>query len=80
MHAALGRYGDNALLCVTRANAAQAPGTLREIGRGIYVGYVGHFLNDDSGNAGSDIPAWQAVCAQADARWRVQAHAVPVPA
>jgi tetratricopeptide (TPR) repeat protein len=80
MHAALRRYGDNALLCVTRANAAQAPGTLREIGRGIYVGYVGHFLNDDSGNAGSDIPAWQAVCAQADARWRVQAHAVPVPA
>jgi tetratricopeptide (TPR) repeat protein len=70
LHTALCRYGDNALLCVMRAGPGHAPATVRVIGRGIYVGYVTHFLNDESGLPGFDIPGWQAICAEADANWQ----------
>ena len=70
LHAALCRYGDNALLCVMRADSSHAASSLRVLGRGVYVGYVGHFLNDESGLPGFDIPAWQAICAKADADWQ----------
>jgi predicted Zn-dependent protease len=70
LHAALCRYGDNALLCVMRAGPGHAPSTVRVLGRGIYVGYVTHFLNDESGLPGFDIPGWQAICAETDADWQ----------
>jgi len=70
LHAALCRYGDNALLCVMRADSSHAASSLRVLGRGVYAGYVGHFLNDESGLPGFDIPAWQAICAKADADWQ----------
>ena len=70
LHAALCHYGDNALLCVMRADAAHPAASVRVLGRGLYVGYVSHFLNDDSGLPGFDISGWQAICAKADADWR----------
>ncbi len=73
LHRALQAYGDNALLCVMRAGPGTPRGTLRVVGRGLYVGYVSHFINDESGNAGSDIATWEALCREADAHWRAAA-------
>jgi hypothetical protein len=70
MHAALRRFGDAALLCVMRAPKGVKPGSVRTLGRGLYVGYVGHFARDASGKTGSDVEAWSAACRQADALWR----------
>jgi hypothetical protein len=69
LHAALRRHGDNALLCVNRARGADAPGTIRVVERGLYLGFVGHFLNDGSGKPGSDVASWQKICAQAEQHW-----------
>jgi tetratricopeptide (TPR) repeat protein len=69
LHAALARYGDNALLCVMRADKVHKRGTLRDLGRGVYAGYIGHFMKDNTGNPGFDIPGWKMVCTEADARW-----------
>jgi hypothetical protein len=56
-----------------RAGPGTPRGTLRVVGRGLYVGYVSHFINDESGNAGSDIATWEALCREADAHWRAAA-------
>jgi len=69
LHAALARYGDNALLCVMRADKTHKRGAVRDLGRGVYAGYISHFMKDDSGNPGFDIPGWKMVCTEADARW-----------
>jgi len=70
LHAALRRFGDAALLCVMRAPKGVQAGTVRALGRGQYIGYVGHFARDASGKTGSDVEAWSAVCRQADRLWR----------
>jgi len=80
LHDAVRRYGDNAVLCVMRADAAHKRATLRTLGRGLYVGYVSHFMNDDSGTAGLDVTAWQAICREAEARWLSVKDAVSVAA
>jgi predicted Zn-dependent protease len=69
LHAALAKYGDNALLCVMRADKVHKRGTLRDLGRGVFAGYIGHFMKDDTGNPGFDIPGWKKVCTEADTRW-----------
>jgi tetratricopeptide (TPR) repeat protein len=80
LHDAVRRYGDNAVLCVMRADAAHKRATLRTLGRGLYVGYVSHFMNDDSGAAGLDVTAWQAICREAEARWMAAKDAVSAAA
>jgi tetratricopeptide (TPR) repeat protein len=70
MHARLAHYGDNALLCVMRADEANRAGSVRQIARGVFAGYVAHFLRDPGAHTGSDIDGWSSVCADADARWR----------
>jgi hypothetical protein len=71
MHAALAAFGDNALLCVTRAPQGVAGGTVRRLNRGIYAGYVKHFALDQEGaGAGPDLDGWQAVCQTANDLWR----------
>jgi tetratricopeptide (TPR) repeat protein len=80
LHAALRRYGDNALIGVMRADAANPRATVRQIARGLYAGYVGHFVNDGSGLAGSDVTGWDAILAQADTLWRgAAASDTPAP-
>lgn len=69
MHAALARHGGAALLCVMRAQSEGAGGTLRQLGRGIFIGYVNYLASDGSVGIGSDIESWSAVCAKADAAW-----------
>jgi predicted Zn-dependent protease len=69
LHAALRRHGDNVLLCVSRARGGDAPGTIRVVEQGLYLGFVGHFLNDGSGKPGSDVASWQKICAQAEQHW-----------
>jgi tetratricopeptide (TPR) repeat protein len=69
MHRALSRFGDNALLCVMRAQDGEQRGALRELGRGVFVGFIGHFMKDETGNPGYDMEGWKLVCTAADARW-----------
>jgi tetratricopeptide (TPR) repeat protein len=70
MAAALRRHGDAALLCVMRAPEGVKAGSVRSLGRGQYIGYVGHFQRDGSGKTGSDVEGWSAVCRAADRQWR----------
>jgi tetratricopeptide (TPR) repeat protein len=69
LHRALGRYADNAMLCVMRAHDAYEGGFLRVLRPGLYVGYVSRFARDPENTAGSDVASWTAICSQADALW-----------
>jgi tetratricopeptide (TPR) repeat protein len=80
LHEAVRRFGDNAVLCVMRADATHKRATLRTLGRGLYVGYVSHFMNDDSGAAGLDVTAWQAICRESEARWVAAKDAISAAA
>ena len=73
LHGGLARYGDNALLCVTRGGEGRQPGTLRVLGHGVFVGYVAHFKNQSGEALGAetDVAGWLAVCRQADAMWQM---------
>jgi tetratricopeptide (TPR) repeat protein len=72
MYRAIRSYGDNALLCVMRAHDDYKGGSLRILARGLYAGYVSHFMRDQSGHTGHDISGWTAVCRQADAAWQAR--------
>lgn len=71
---ALQRHGDNAILVMMRADAANAAHSLRNPARGLYIGYVTHFMSDESGLPGVDITGWQTICAEVDAHWRTARH------
>jgi tetratricopeptide (TPR) repeat protein len=75
LHAAMRRYGDVALLCVLKADAANPKGTVRSLAPGLYVGYVGFFMKDADRNPGADREGWLAVCADAEARFRLDRNA-----
>ena len=70
LHVALTKYGDNALLCVMRAESPGQASMVRALGRGLFIGYVRHFALDRGCATGSDMAGWIAVCTQADALWR----------
>jgi tetratricopeptide (TPR) repeat protein len=70
IHAGLASFGDNALLCVMRGDATHPIGSVRQLGHGVFVGYVTHFLTDPAARGASDVPAWTTVCTEVDARWR----------
>jgi hypothetical protein len=80
LHTAIRRYGNVALLCVMKADAAHAKGTVRTLAPGLYVGYVGFFMKDADRNPGSDMATWQVVCAEVDARWRTARDAEHIDA
>jgi hypothetical protein len=63
-------YGRNALLFVSEGGG-HAPGTVEQIGHGLYHGYIGRLApRDDAGNC--ELRAWLSICANAYALWRGQ--------
>jgi tetratricopeptide (TPR) repeat protein len=70
LHEAIRTHGDGALLCVMKADADHAKGTVRRLANGLYVGYVGFFMKDADKNPGSDRASWHAVCSAAAAHFQ----------
>ncbi len=70
LHAALRSYGDVALLCVLKADELNPGGSVRELSRGLFIGYLTNFTNGQMNTPnGIDVPAWQVVCAETNRRW-----------
>jgi tetratricopeptide (TPR) repeat protein len=61
--AAIRRHGDVTLICVLKACEANPPGSTRVLAEGFFVGYVGYFMNEVSGDVQRfDHAAWTAIC------------------
>jgi hypothetical protein len=68
--AQLRAYGSNALLFVSEGGA-HAPGSVEQIGHGLYHGYISRMApRDDAGSC--DLRAWLSICANAYDLWRAQ--------
>ncbi len=71
---ALQAFGDHALLCVTKADEGNPAGTLREVSRGLYIGYISRFMKDNTGDAlGIDIAGWRELCTKTEDAWNANA-------
>jgi tetratricopeptide (TPR) repeat protein len=70
LHGALRAYGDNALLCVTKPDAENAAGSIREIRRGLFAGYMSRFMGETAlSDSAIDHAAWRALCEETAALW-----------
>ena len=78
--AALRTFGDHALLCVTKADAQNPAGLVREIGRGLFVGYLSRFMKDNTGDAGGiDLAGWRDLCVKTENAWSISRETLGLP-
>jgi tetratricopeptide (TPR) repeat protein len=67
LHAAMRRYGDAMLLCVTPAVDDHARGSVRVVQPGLLVGYIGYFIKaGDGGARGMDYVTWKLLAEEAE--------------
>jgi hypothetical protein len=64
----LRQYGPNALLYVTEGGE-HPPGTVEQIGQGLYHGFISRMAPLEDVGAG-DLRAWLSICVNAFAVWR----------